>query len=438
MNMKLNIRKEHGHIVAASVLILVLGPILAYVAASVLAEVKAKRVRSAWGTTLGPREDFRRRFPRRGSNEAARALETASATLGLDLAPRTLAGRVHPTAKAAERFQRIKPELVRFIEAQLERPTREIDPPLEPLASFLQDHAEALSIVRRLLIEGAIPRWELDAEKIDGPIPNLLGHLHLHKLLIADVLVRARDGQQEAARAGLEASWRLNLALRDDPILITQLVASGVTRLQAGALRKVDAVPDSWRARLRQLDYRSSIMTALQLEGWMWTMIADLDQVPGPRTWGEVGRFLGRPYVRFCLADASERYRRALARRAAEPIRCGEGAHDAQRQLAFPRWNWIGKRMFANVIESLARVDRLRLDLELTDKILGLETARRSTAGAWPATVAGIESSSACPTDHWRYEVQDGVMTLSLSRQPDWTGQLGAILPVRFSSTQNE
>ena len=68
----------------------------------------------------------------------------------------------------------------------------------------------------------------------------------------------------------LEAAWRLNSAIRDDPVLITQLIAIAVTRLHAGVLRKLEDVPEIWQTRLRELDYRTSFLDAMRLEGWFW------------------------------------------------------------------------------------------------------------------------------------------------------------------------
>ena len=83
-------------------------------------------------------------------------------------------------------------------------------------------------------------------------------------------------------------------------------------------------------------------------------------------------------------------------------------------------------RTRANYTGAIKRAGALGLELELTRKVLEVRRLReRSSAGAWPVRVAGIERSS-CPDVRWVYEVDaSGVMRLSLERADDPTWRTG-------------
>jgi hypothetical protein len=403
--------------------------IVAFLLGTRLASNKIAVAQAGWEQTLGSREEIMERFPPRGANEAALELERLTARLGIDIATRTEDARPRPSKEAARRYNRIKAKLGSYLERQVEQPRRAALPPPEQLIGFLGEEEENLAAIRRHLLEGELPRWELWLDpRYTTPFPNLLGHIDLQKLMIAEALVKNGRGEGAVALAALEASWRLNSAIRDDPYLITQLVAIAVTRLQVGALRQMEEVPAHWQERLVEHDFRGSFFMAMLLESWLWTQIEGSEIF---ETWlGRMERLawtFTRPYADYCFADLSDDFRRRLLTLAESGATCDYhlSDSDAGLDIPVPFWNVMGDLVKPNLLGTLDRLARLELDLELTGRVLALESA------IWDESV---EQSSACPRDNWLYEAgPDGSMSIRFSREISWQDQIGAILPTRFS-----
>ena len=402
-----------------------------------LAANKSHEVQLGWEDTLGPLDEVLTRYPRTEANQAALELESRTAPLGIDIAPRSFDGRERPSRELTMAFRSVKRELGLWLNAQIGRPHRALDAPPAGLTAYLRDHAGHLEAVRRQLVEGEVPVWEMHLDKLrEAPLPNLLGHIDLQKLLLADALARAEAGDLGSAARDLEASWRLNLALRDAPILITQLIAVAATRMQAGVLRQLDEVPAVWRDRLYEHDYRVSFLNALRYEGWFWSEAGDPSVFAGEL--GLIQRIatvVAQPYVQYCLADLSGSFRERVEKLARLETLCDtdlEGS-DADLDVPIPHWNLIGDGMVPNLTSAVYRLARLEVDLELTAKLLELETVRDARQGSWPVHLPGLDESFACPDDRWIYEVGgDGTASLALSRKVEWPDQLGVILPTEF------
>ncbi len=381
------------------------------------------------------------RFPPTDANQTALEIEGLSAALGIDIAPRALSDRRHPTAADAELFKVLKEVIGNYLTQQLTRTDGGTSLPPDVVLHFLSDHEPLLDTLRDGLVRGDPPRWERHIEKLEAaPIPNLLGHIWLQKLLVTDALSKAAAGDDHYALAVLDASWALSTALRDEPIVITQLIAVAVNRMQAGTLRHLGSVPDSWLDRLREHSYRESVMAALQLEGWMWT---ELQTPPG---FDEHTGFLervaltaGRPYFRSCMNSTADLWRRHLAKVADAESLCEAdlAGLDASLVASIPWWNRFGKNLVGNLSGALVRVARLEIDLELTAKILQLEAVRRRD-GVWPRSLPGVHESSACPGSRWIYEPDtNGAMSIALSREIEWRNQVGIILPTRYTKDRD-
>jgi len=409
--------------------VLVAGVIVFFLLGTRVASNKAATVQGGWEETLGSPEEIMERFPQREANEAALELERLVAGLGIDIATRTDDFRDRPTKEAARRYKRIKPMVGNYHARQVEQPVRVALPPPEQLLDFLEEHEERLAAIRRHLLEGQAPRWEFWLDpRFPTPFPNLLGHVDLQKLLIADAMVRNGRGARAEALAALEACWKLNGAIREDPYLITQLVSVAITRLQAGALRQIEAVPEQWHARLTEHDFRESFFTAMLVESWHWT------QIKGPQIFDKSPDFmeslvwtLAKPYANYCFADLSDDYRRRLLALTESGPSCDYhlSDSDASLDIPVPFWNPFGDLVRPSFVGALDRLARLELDLELTGRVLQLQSA------PWDGWV---EQSSACAKDSWLYEAgPDGSMSIAFSREISWPDQVGAILPTRFS-----
>ncbi len=404
---------------------------------SAIGSWSVNRASRGWDQTFGTPDEIYERYPSREPNAGALKIEALTVPLGIDIATRSRAGRDRPTKEQSGPYRALKPAIGNYLKVQLRRPHRNLDPPAENLAAFLREHRGDLAALRRHLLGGSVPEWEMQIEKlIAAPIPNLLGHIDLHRLLIADALVNAQAGNVDVALDDLEASWRLNLSLRRDPILITQLIGITVLRMEAGALRQLEQVPPMWVERLRQYDFRAAFLEASRYEGWYWTQLnPPIGFIEKGPPWKRVFEAVAKPYVRWCLTDVSERFRRRLDNLAAVRALCDNdlAARHADLNVAVPRWNLFGNWVVPNMGSAVDRVARLELDIELTTKLLEIEEARRANDERWPESPSGIEQSSACPDDSWIYEVTpEGTMTIAFSREISWPDQQGTILPTRF------
>lgn len=257
-----------------------------------------------------------------------------------------------------------------------------------------------------------------------APIPNLRGHLELVNLLLVDALVALGQDQRERALGDLEAVWKLSQALQRDPVMITQLIAIADTRMLTGVLRQVPDAPPIWRERLGAHDFRAALFDALRIEAWLWAHV--------PVGGGVVGEFdsdtsaffrnlpaiLGTPYVRFCLAQASDAFRERIERLERLPAICD---HDlallgADPAIELPSWNVPGRMITPRLAGALVSLAQLELDLELTRAVLDLDAGRTTSASAHSSV-----RSVVCPQDAWLVDrSRPEQIELSLSREVSW------------------
>ncbi len=423
-----------GTVIAAVVAI----ALALFLMASQIASNKMVATQDGWRETLGSWEEIMARFPAREANEAALELEGLSAALGIDLATRSYEGRQRPSREDAREHDRAKAKIGNYLRRQLERPSRRVESPPRQVAAYLSQYAAELEAVRSWLLAGGEPLWEMKLEELwEAPIPNLLGHIDLQKLLCTDALSRIAEGDHEGALADLEASWRLNRSLLDSPVLITQLVAISISGMRAGALRHVEDVPEVWIERLSEHDYRASFIDTLLFESWLWVQI-DEESFFSQRQdrWDRLLWAVARPYTRFCMADISEKYRRAVVTLSQRKVLCDYkiGIRGTALDVPIAKWNLL-KDKVPNLAGAVERVARLELDLELTTKLLQLQAARRERDDRWPLALPGIGTSEVCPYDSWEYGVEpDGSMSIAFSRAISWPDHSAPILPTRYSA----
>jgi len=425
---------ERGLAVVAVVAIVAVVFVLLFVAAGWFASGQIDRVRRGWDDSIGSWEEIVERYPAVSANTAALEVESLAAELGLDLVPRHIDERERPTEEQTADFDALRERVFgRYAVKQIQRVSRgSIEPAPPELLAYLERHSDSLAALRRQLIDGETPMWESDlAAGWEAPLPNLLGQINLHKLLVNAAIERAHAGDSDGALRNLEASWRLNESLRTSPALICQLIRIAAARMQVGALRYVPEVPESWIARLAAADHRSSFIEAMQYEGRMW--IDPGAENLGDEWWHRVARPATKPYVRVCLADASERWRLRLARLQSVDALCDYHlpAHGADLEIELPRWNRLGGSVAPNLSNATDRVARLEVDIELTLLLLDRDQARRSDPEGWPGELPDEIVSAACPRDRWLVAGTDRGVEVALSREVEWPGQMGSILPQR-------
>ena len=177
---------------------------------------------------------------------------------------------------------------------------------------------------------------------------------------------------------------------------------------------------------------------ALKYEGLYWTEIGHTGELTDGLQ-GVASRLISKvaePYVRYCLSDVSDEYRRRLENLEDVPAICDYdlSARQADLEFSVPRWNVIGNLVVPNLGGTLRRLARLELDAELTLKLIELDRARRANDGVWPAALPGGDRSSACPRDRWVYRLSpQGEMTLAFDREIVWSQLRGSLLPTRFT-----
>jgi hypothetical protein len=390
----------------------------------------------SWGRYPDSIEDVLRRFPPREANRTALEIERISAEIGIDLAPYRSEGRPHPEQSAADSYKKAKDAIETYLSDQLKRPDSVVKPPPPAALDFLKLRQPALEALRECLAHGDPPGWERHLDKLGRyPIFNALGHIELQKVLVADAMSRESSGDEKGALDDLEASWTLNSAVRDEPYEYTQLNAIAVIRFQAGALRKLPAAPAVWSDRLREHDYWESLLTALQIQGWILT------QRKAPPWFDTTKRlaskavaFAGGPYYRACMRNIAELWSHYLVRLAGSRSLCDADRSSLDKELmeAIPWWNRLGPNLVWGGSWAATKVTMLDVDLELTSQILELRAARRRT-GAWPSSLASAGESTACPGSHWVHErTATGERSIALDRKLTWPNQMGLILPTSF------
>ena len=171
-----------------AILIVVAVPVVAWVLLWIVAASMQRSVASRpWPNGLEGLESVPARYPERNAEtSAALALTRLTVPLGVDITPRVeRQSRVTPPTR--KEYDAIKTPLHDYIDAQLGRPSNAIDDAPPALAAYLAEHRAQLDAVRAHLLSGAPIAWKVQLAKgFEAPIPNLLGHLEMARLFVAE------------------------------------------------------------------------------------------------------------------------------------------------------------------------------------------------------------------------------------------------------------
>ena len=171
--------------------------------------------------------------------------------------------------------------------------------------------------------------------------------------------------------------------------MIAQRVASQSAGASPSGGVSIEEVPRSWADRIRQHDYKRSILDALHADGLIWSRLDSM--YPAQRNRSPLRSLVDtatRPYVRLCLTDLSESWRQRLVEFAEADFVCDRDL--AVFHIDVPWWNRIGATLAVpNLAEAPGRIGRYELDAELTAKLIELRAARRANGGRWPAVGPG-------------------------------------------------
>ncbi|MCE5246501.1 MAG: hypothetical protein ABFD84_04320 [Candidatus Polarisedimenticolia bacterium] len=329
-----------------------------------------------WPVEGGALANVEALFPDNPENDAALALERVAAAAGIDVAPRGdgVPATRRPSAEAAGRFDAARASLDDYVKEET------LAAPPAPLASFLDSAAGPLADAERLLESRGRPRWEQRASAgFEMPLPNLLGHVGLSKLLLARARAAGMRGERETAWRSAAASARLADSLESRPEEMSQLIRIAEARHVLAAMRVLPSPAPAWAAAWASTDLRPASFRASAVKAAVWrrwgTAVAPFppdSDVSGVR--GLPGRTLFAafgPALRFMLADTLAAARAELRRYAAwsddgpPPARPASAASPAS-------WNAFGRKVdFAGAIRVVGeRVAAEREEARRTLRVL--------------------------------------------------------------------
>ncbi len=343
-----------------------------------------------------------------------------------------------------QEFEQIREQLSQYIDSQISKPNDEIDPASKELQRYLESKADALSKVKNHVLNNELLKletviyWLLEG---DGSValPSHLSLANFQKILALDILEKQRQGKNKEAQEMLAVSWRISQPLQDNSTLISQLVALIIKNFQVGVIRKVDNLSPEWQERLLEHDYRLSVLQMIEEENFgMYSLIGNLnDYKYRNEVWTDdeedkVLKWLSqiplsRPYFRFSAIDTYHALRESLEKRPTPNI-CQQTDPELSPSAAW--WNLLGQLSVGSFTSQEYRAAKYMLELEFTQKILQVKELARKQ-GKWPESVSNLESQF-CPGHQYIYQVsEDGTMTISLDKSPEWAKDRD--LPLTYS-----
>lgn len=357
-------------------------------------------VERSWVALLGGKS-FLERYPATATNVTALRLEALAERLGVDLAQPSVGDRLQ--GEEAARFKEIGDSLKEHSRRIAHHEGGPL-PALPPeLAAFLAAARAPLAETVTLLLASEAPAWERDLTRgAQAPLPNLLGILHLQRLLLVRAAEQARAGDEEAALHTLDASWRLNEAVFEGPSLIEQLIAQGALDGQLPLLGGLCSPPRIWAERLAGLELRPRALVALYAEGFWIEQTASLPQPLAPQfpqkpgeEEPEVPSFL-LPLVRWGMRDHVWRWNAMLEKLPRQDVRTLNSQAFFQAEFArVPRWQIVSRLLMPNFLDVWTRTVRRELAVERTALVLEERArigARRPAASERrPSLVSGLD-----------------------------------------------
>ena len=367
--------------------------VLMWFGATAMNQIYSTDAERVWPMGLGTLDDARKRYPAAPASAAAFALIDATAKVGIDIAPRTDRTRSQVRGNA-----RLRETITTYLMRETRKPSPHIDSPPDELADYLAAHAGDLATIRSIILGEEPVAWALDRESPQQPIPNLLGHMVLTRLLAVNALDRARRNEP-AAWEDLRAAVGLSRELWKRPEMICALIALAIDRNVSAAARKMPLPAPPWFEEFRKFDYRRAMMAARQAEtsSIAESIYAETSVDLQRRGMHRAVDTVMAPYTRLCTADSLEADRET-ALMVASTSACGVDPRQVwrRRRDTLAWWNYPGRRVVTANLDSVwQRLHRFRAELE------GTERALRLRAGAPPLP------DSSCSDGKWIYS-EDG------------------------------
>ncbi len=291
-----------------------------------------------------------------------------------------------------------------WLEAQLEVPDDTIGEAPGELRSYLEARRDAISAITGAL-EREPPEWKESGPEVRSTA-DLLPALRLQKVLLANALVAARDGDSVQAERLLEASWSLGQPNAKSVLLIRRLIEIASGRWQVGVLRKLQEPSPVWISRLSE----DRVWTEI-LGSFVWEMTPKkTDALKTPRHEVDLQPSEGGDELRRKAPEAIAAGLRKLG-----PCE-GSNLDDegywklverelkltSDPQIAEIRENFRDL-ILINMKDAFRRAGRFAVDQELTLAILRLRQAREEDPdGRWPERMENI-ISTVCPSFAYAY-----------------------------------
>ncbi len=367
-------------VILSLVTIAVLGVITVCVIAFSQQKEAAQR---EWPGNLGTLDEVPHRYPAAEQSAGATRLVQLASGANIDLKPRVKTDISRRESEA--RRSAVRKDISEYIKAQFERSGDAIDAPPPIVAEYLAAHAVPLDDTRDHLLSGNRIEWETKVTQgFDMPIPNLLGHMDLHRVLMARAFDKARNNDP-TAWDDLRASWALNQGLWKRPDLISILIALSSTRMSNAAARKMPLPVPQWFDEVRSFDYLGAMAASQQAEAWA---IAHLN--PGRMSW--------RDYLVLPLTILQEAQALAMLQKYTTEVMQANACDADSKQFATARASFMTDHFAVpNLLGAWHRMLRFRAEREATDRILQLRAGQTPAAtsacsdGAWQVTASSIK-----------------------------------------------
>lgn len=348
----------------------------------------------------------------------------------------------HPDFKrsklASNDDENIQEKLTQYLDAQIAKPNDEIDVPPAELQRYLASQGDGLAAIKDHLLNNEVPQWEeIDFLAGDYSVahPSYLSLANIQKIMALDILEKTRLGKNQEALEMLEVSWKINKSLDNYPTLFGQLVALIMGKYQAGVIRKLDYIPPEWQQRLLDHDYRQSILKSIEGEYIMAFKFLNKMDTGGWEDWYDEDeklihlllrlKPLSRPYLRFSAINSYYVAKEGLVYFPTQNVCLSTKTPNINGAW----WNLALGRVIEipSFLNQEFKAEKYMLELEFTQKILQVKEIA-AKQGKWPDSVPNLESSF-CPGYRWVYQVsEDGTMSISLNKKPEWVGEMSISL----------
>lgn len=364
-------------------------------------------------------------------NATAAQLEHLARKLSIELRP----GALRLADRVADNPKVIVP-MTAWLRSHEESTTDAIEAPPADVAAWLATHDGTIDAIAAVLVNGEPPRWPLDA-RASAPqqsIPNLLGHMHLFRVLNAATLERERRGDHDGAWNLQHAAWKLSVGLFDRPEIITSLIGIAGVRMSAATQRKLEAPVPPWQKEIAQRPLTKEMLDTVRVEIAQIShrvrdgrVLADAGSNSDDRPAGaRLSEAVVSPVFRWAAAEnAHLLFEELRAMEGMDPCRAAQqNINAAIKAKASFVTRHVASVMLPNLSSAVTRAAIADLAAEAASKVLTVKSARLANPGGeWPVSIAGIDSSR-CEGERWLYgrDAAGGMSLRFTGELPDPSG----------------